>query len=32
LPAQWVVQRTKSAGQVGYHLLRASDPAKEVSP
>ena len=32
LPAQWAVQRTKSAGQVGYHLLRASDPAKEVSP
>jgi 16S rRNA (guanine966-N2)-methyltransferase len=32
LPPQWVVQRTKSAGQVGYHLLRASDPAKEVSP
>src|SRR5918996_887096 len=31
LPAQWAVQRTKSAGQVGYHLLRASDPAKEVS-
>jgi 16S rRNA (guanine966-N2)-methyltransferase len=32
LPAQWAVQRTKSAGQVGYHLLRASDPAKEVPP
>jgi 16S rRNA (guanine966-N2)-methyltransferase len=32
LPAQWTVQRTKSAGQVGYHLLRASGPAKEVSP
>ena len=32
LPPQWVVQRTKSAGQVGYHLLRASDPAREVSP
>ncbi len=32
LPAQWAVQRTKSAGQVGYHLLRASDPANEVSP
>ena len=26
------VQRTKRAGQVGYHLLRASDPAKEVPP
>lgn len=32
LPAQWAVLRTKQAGQVGYHLLRASDPAKEVSP
>ena len=32
LPAQWGVHRTKRAGQVGYHLLRASDPAKEVSP
>jgi hypothetical protein len=37
LPAQWGVQRTKRAGQVGYHLLRGSefpdrDPAKEVSP
>jgi 16S rRNA (guanine966-N2)-methyltransferase len=32
LPAQWRVQRTKHAGQVGYHLLRASDPAKEVQP
>jgi len=32
LPAQWGVHRTKHAGQVGYHLLRASDPAKEVSP
>jgi 16S rRNA (guanine966-N2)-methyltransferase len=32
LPAQWGVQRTKRAGQVGYHLLRASDPAKEDLP
>jgi 16S rRNA (guanine966-N2)-methyltransferase len=32
LPAQWAVHRTKRAGQVGYHLLRASDPAKEVPP
>ena len=32
LPAQWAVQRTKQAGQVGYHLLRANDPAKEVPP
>jgi len=32
LPAHWVVQRTKRAGQVGYHLLRASDPANEVPP
>jgi 16S rRNA (guanine966-N2)-methyltransferase len=32
LPAQWRVQRTKRAGQVGYHLLRASDPANEVPP
>ena len=32
LPAQWVVHRTKRAGQVGYHLLRASDSAKEVPP
>jgi 16S rRNA (guanine966-N2)-methyltransferase len=32
LPAHWAVQRTKRAGQVGYHLLRASDPAKEVPP
>ena len=32
LPARWLVQRTKTAGQVGYHLLRASDSAKEVSP
>lgn len=32
LPAQWGVQRTKRAGQVGYHLLRANDPAKEVPP
>lgn len=32
LPARWGVQRTKRAGQVGYHLLRASDPAKEVQP
>jgi 16S rRNA (guanine966-N2)-methyltransferase len=32
LPAQWGVQRTKQAGQVGYHLLRANEPAKEVSP
>jgi 16S rRNA (guanine966-N2)-methyltransferase len=32
LPARWAVQRTKRAGQVGYHLLRASDPANEVSP
>jgi 16S rRNA (guanine966-N2)-methyltransferase len=31
LPAQWAVQRSKRAGQVGYHLLRA-DPAKEVPP
>lgn len=31
LPAQWAVQRTKRAGQVGYHLLRA-DPANEVPP
>ena len=28
----WGVQRTKRAGQVGYHLLRANDPAKEVPP
>jgi 16S rRNA (guanine966-N2)-methyltransferase len=32
LPARWAVQRTKRAGQVGYHLLRASDPANEVPP
>jgi len=32
LPVQWLVQRTKRAGQVGYHLLRASDPANEVPP
>jgi 16S rRNA (guanine966-N2)-methyltransferase len=32
LPVQWCVQRTKRAGQVGYHLLRASDPANEVPP
>jgi 16S rRNA (guanine966-N2)-methyltransferase len=32
LPAHWGVQRTKRAGQVGYHLLRASDPANEVPP
>lgn len=32
LPAQWAVHRTKRAGQVGYHLLRASDPANEVPP
>jgi 16S rRNA (guanine966-N2)-methyltransferase len=32
LPAQWAVHRTKHAGQVGYHLLRASDPANEVPP
>ena len=31
-PRSWGVQRTKRAGQVGYHLLRASDPAKEVPP
>lgn len=31
LPAQWVVHRSKRAGQVGYHLLRA-DPVKEVPP
>ncbi|HEV8331938.1 MAG TPA: 16S rRNA (guanine(966)-N(2))-methyltransferase RsmD [Steroidobacteraceae bacterium] len=29
LPAHWAVQRTKRAGQVGYHLLRAGDPANE---
>lgn len=32
LPAHWGVHRTKRAGQVGYHLLRASDPANEVPP
>jgi 16S rRNA (guanine966-N2)-methyltransferase len=32
LPVQWRVLRTKRAGQVGYHLLRASDPANEVPP
>ena len=32
LPAAWSVQRTKRAGQVGYHLLRASDPVSEVPP
>jgi 16S rRNA (guanine966-N2)-methyltransferase len=32
LPAQWLVHRTKQAGQVGYHLLRASESAKEVPP
>lgn len=32
LPARWSVQRTKRAGQVGYHLLRASDPVSEVQP
>ena len=32
LPAHWHVQRTKRAGQVGYHLLRATDPANEVPP
>jgi 16S rRNA (guanine966-N2)-methyltransferase len=32
LPVEWRVQRTRRAGQVGYHLLRASDPANEVSP
>ena len=31
-PRSGRVQRTKRAGQVGYHLLRASDPAKEVPP
>ena len=32
LPAHWRIQRTKRAGQVGYHLLRANDPANEVPP
>jgi 16S rRNA (guanine966-N2)-methyltransferase len=32
LPAHWAVHRSKRAGQVGYHLLRASDPANEVPP
>ena len=33
LPAQLgAYSAPSSAGQVGYHLLRASDPAKEVSP
>jgi 16S rRNA (guanine966-N2)-methyltransferase len=32
LPVQWRLLRTKRAGQVGYHLLRASDPANEVPP
>jgi 16S rRNA (guanine966-N2)-methyltransferase len=32
LSTQWAVHRTKRAGQVGYHLLRASDPANEVPP
>ena len=32
LPPQWAVHRTKHAGQVGYHLLRASDSANEVPP
>lgn len=27
LPAGWSVIRTKKAGQVGYHLARAGDPA-----
>jgi 16S rRNA (guanine966-N2)-methyltransferase len=31
LPAHWGVHRTKRAGQVGYHLLRASD-VNEVPP
>lgn len=26
LPARWVTHRTKRAGQVGYHLLRVSEP------
>ena len=32
LPGRWSVQRTKRAGQVGYHLLRSSDPVSEVHP
>jgi 16S rRNA (guanine966-N2)-methyltransferase len=32
LPAAWSLQRSKRAGQVGYHLLRVSDPANEVPP
>lgn len=32
LPARWAIQRTKRAGQVGYHLLRASELPREVPP
>lgn len=32
LPPGWSVHRTKRAGQVGYHLLRARAPSSEVSP
>jgi 16S rRNA (guanine966-N2)-methyltransferase len=31
LPARWAIHRTKRAGQVGYHLLRAGGPADEPS-
>ena len=32
LPATWAVQRSKRAGQVGYHLLRASERSTGVPP
>jgi 16S rRNA (guanine966-N2)-methyltransferase len=32
LPARWAVQRTKRAGQVGYHLLRANELSAGVRP
>jgi 16S rRNA (guanine966-N2)-methyltransferase len=32
LPVGWVVHRSKRAGQVGYHLLRASDTKRGLTP
>jgi 16S rRNA (guanine966-N2)-methyltransferase len=32
LPVGWVVHRTKRAGQVGYHLLRASPYLRGLTP
>lgn len=31
LPKGWSIHRSKRAGQVGYHLLRAADPIEEAS-